>query len=231
MSYGGFSDEVIDYIKDLFAPEDDTFRKITEAAHAAGMPLDWEISPDIGRLFQMFCAMTGAKRVLEFGTFAGHSALWFSRARPEDGRVVSIELNPVYAEFARGQLAMAGVGDKVEVRTTGAREALQPLVDEIEAGAERYDIVFLDTEKAFYPLFLDWAPRLLRPGGVLLADNVLRSGSWKGQTLLDPNSDDARILAIRQFNRLLAEHPDFVSTIVPMRAGVAVGVYSPGKNV
>ena len=219
--------ELHDYVRDLFAPEDDTFKELTAASRSAGMPFGWEISPDVGRLFQMLCALVGARRVLEFGTFAGHSALWFARALPADGKVVSIEINPEYAAFSRSRLKMAGVGDMVEVREQPALEAIVEIEAEVRAGGDRYDVVFLDTEKAYYPRFLEWAPSVLRPGGLLLADNVLRSPSWKGQTLLDPASDDARIIAIREFNRKLAEHPNFIATIVPMRAGVAVGVYKP----
>lgn len=220
--------DLLAYVRDLFAPEDATFRAITAAAREAGMPAGWEITPDVGRLVQMLCAMVGARRVLEFGTFAGHSALWFLRGLPPDGRVVTIEINPDYAEFARERLEWAGAGERVDIRVMPALDALEPIAAEVKAGGKPYDIIFLDTEKAHYPRFLAWAPSVLRPGGLLLADNVLRSPSWKGQTLLDPASDDPRILAIREFNRQLSTHPDFLSTIVPMRAGVAVGVYRPG---
>ena len=222
-----FPMELTEYVTNLVSPREDTFRLITEAAHAAGMPYGWEISPDVGKLFQMFCAMIGAKRVVEFGTFAGHSAIYFARALPADGKVISIEINPEYAAFARRQIETAGVADKVEVRLRPALDAMIDIKEEIDAGADRFDVIFLDTEKAYYPRFLEWAPSVLRPGGMLLADNVLRSPSWKGQTLLDQESTDPKIFAIREFNERLAAHPDFVSTIVPIRAGVAAAVYRP----
>lgn len=222
--------ELMDYVRDLFVPEDDTFKALTAAAHEAGMPIGWEISPDVGKLFQMLCTLVSAKRVLEFGTFAGHSALWFARALPADGRVLSVEINPDYASFARSRLELAGVSDRVEIRVAPALEALAPIEAEVRDGSDPFDVIFLDTEKAYYPRFLEWAPSVLRPGGLLLADNVLRSPSWRGQTLLDPTSDDSRILAIREFNHKLAEHPDFVSTILPLRAGVAIGVYRPASQ-
>src|SRR5207248_11762816 len=98
---------------------------------------------------------------------------------------------------------------------------------EISSHGEPFDAIFLDADKAHYPEFLDWSVRVLRPGGLLLADNVLRSGSWNGQTLLDPASDDPRILAIREFNRRLAAHPQFTAIIIPMRAGIAAAVFQP----
>jgi caffeoyl-CoA O-methyltransferase len=217
--------ELLDYSRELFTPEDETLRRMTEAAREYGMPAGWEITPDVGRLFQILCRSVGARRVLEFGTLAGHSALWFARAIPADGKVVSIELRPDYAEFARGQLSGAGVGDRVEVRVSAALESLPALSREVRESGAPFDVIFLDADKAHYPEFLDWAVSVLRPGGLLLADNVLRSGSWNGQTLLSPAADDPRILAIRTFNRRLSEDARFLSLIVPMRAGVAVALF------
>jgi predicted O-methyltransferase YrrM len=218
------SQELLDYSRDLFAPEDAVLRAMTQAAADFGMPAGWEITPDVGRLFQILCRAVGARRVVEFGTLAGHSALWFARALPKGGKVISIELRQDYAEFARDQLSRAGVGDKVEVRVGAGLEMLPQLTSETEETGTLFDVIFLDADKAHYPEFLDWAVNVLRPGGLLFADNVLRSGSWNGQTLLDPASNDPRILAIRVFNQRLAEHPRFLSLIVPMRAGVAVGL-------
>ena len=212
--------DLLDYSRNLFAPPDSLLIELTEAAHDFGMPVGWEITPDVGRLFQLLCRAVGARKVLEFGTLAGHSALWFARSLPSLGKVFSIEINPDYAQFARERLADLGYADNVEIRVGGCRD----LLPQLEAEAP-FDVIFLDADKAHYPEFLDWAVRVLRPGGLLLADNVLRSGSWNEQTLLDPAADDPRILAIRIFNERLANHPQFTSLILPMRAGVAVGLF------
>ena len=217
--------ELLDYSARLFAPEDDMLRAMTAAAKEFGMPAGWQIKADVGRLFQLLCRAVRAKKVVEFGTLAGHSALWFARALPADGRVISIELEADYAEFARRQLEAAGVGDRVDVRVGAALASLPSLSREVETTGVPFDVVFLDADKAHYPEFLDWAVTVLRPGGLLLADNVLRAGSWNGQTLLDPTSDDPRILAIREFNRRLAADRRFTSTIVPIRAGIAAAVF------
>ena len=168
--------DLIAYARDLFAPEDAALRRLTSAAQEFGMPPDWEISPDVGRLFQVLCRAVGARRVVEFGTLAGHSALWLARALPDGGKVISIEFNPEYARFAREQLAQTESGHKIEVRTGAAFDMLTPLEHEAQ---ERglFDAVFLDADKARYPEFLEWSIRVLRPGGLLLADNVLRSSS------------------------------------------------------
>jgi caffeoyl-CoA O-methyltransferase len=216
-----------DYVRELFAPEDATFRELTRAAHTAGMPVDWEISSDVGRLFQVLCRAVGAQRVLEFGTFAGHSALWFARALPDDGQVVSLEINPEYAAFAREQLAKTDAGHKVRIQVGAIQEQLPLIAREVHANSAPFDVIFLDADKAHYPQFLEWSTGVLRPGGLLLADNVLDSGSWNGQTLLQPDADDPRILAIREFNRRLAAHPQFTSIIITMRAGVAAAIFQP----
>jgi predicted O-methyltransferase YrrM len=222
MSVQPFPTELVEYVRDLFAPEDAELRALRQAASEAGMPVGWEISPDVGRLFQVLCRAVGARRVVEFGTLAGYSALWLARALPEDGQVISVELSAEYAAFAREELAKTAAGTRVEVRVGAALEALPELEREAP-----FDAIFLDADKAHYPEFLDWSVRVLRPGGLLLADNVLRSDSWKGQTLLDPASDDPRILAIREFNRRLATDPRFTALIIPIRAGIAAAIFHP----
>jgi predicted O-methyltransferase YrrM len=220
--------ELLEYASTLFASEDATLAALTQGAQDAGMPKDWEISPEVGRMFQLLCQAIGARKALEFGTLAGHSASWLARGLPADGKVISIEINPEYAAATRVQLAKLGFGDKVEIRVGAALAMLPELEREVTSpGGTPFDVIFLDADKAHYPEFLDWSVRVLRPGGLLFADNVLHSGSWGGQTLLDPASDDPRILAIREFNRCLATHPQFTSVLIPMRAGVAVGLFCP----
>ncbi len=221
------SAQLTEYAAELFAPLDTEMQALSLASIAFGMPANWEISADVGKLFQVLCKAVGARRVLEFGTLAGHSALWFARALPEDGQVVSIELNPEYAEFARKQLSKTAAGGKVDVRVGAAGDMLESLEQEVRERQRPFDVVFLDADKARYPEFLDWSVRVLRPGGLLLADNVLQSGSWNGQGLLESNADDPRIIAIREFNRRLAAHPAFTATIIPMRAGIAAAIFRP----
>src|SRR5215212_1431362 len=122
MSEHPITPDLVDYVRDLFAAEDAELQALTRAAGEFGMPVDWQVSPEVGRLFQLLCRAVGARRVVEFGTFAGYSALWFARALPADGRVISIEFNPDYAAFAREQLAKTETGARVEVRVGAALE-------------------------------------------------------------------------------------------------------------
>jgi caffeoyl-CoA O-methyltransferase len=221
MPDGPLSPDLIDYSCNLFAPEDTALKDLARAAREYGLP-GWEVSQDVGRLLQVLCRAVGAKRVVEFGTLAGYSALWIAGALPVDGRVISLEYNPEYAAFAREQLAKSEAGLKVEVRVGTALEMLPELERE-----EPFDVVFLDADKEHYPEFLDWSTRVLRPGGLLLADNVLHSSSWNGQKPLDPAADDPRVAGVHEFNRRLAGDPHFTSIIIPMRDGVAAAVYLP----
>src|SRR5215212_7114990 len=146
MSEHPITPDLVDYVRDLFAPEDAALQAMTRAAGEAGMPVDWQVSSDVGRLFQLLCRAVGARRVLEFGTFAGYSALWFARALPADGRVISIEASREYAAFAREQLARTDAGAKVEVRVGAALEMLALLEREVRETGEPFDVIFLDAD-------------------------------------------------------------------------------------
>jgi caffeoyl-CoA O-methyltransferase len=214
--------ELVEYACELFAPEDEELQALLEGAREAGLPVDWGVAPDVGRLLQVFCRMVGARKVIEFGTLAGYSALWIARALPPDGRVISLESNSEYAAVARDLLAKTEAGPKVEVREGVALDMLSAL----EAEAP-FDIVFLDADKEHYPEYLDWAARVLRPGGLLLADNVLHSSSWNGQSPHDPTATDPRVVGVRTFNQRLSADSRFTAVILPMRDGIAAAVFHP----
>jgi predicted O-methyltransferase YrrM len=206
------SDAVGEYICGLFAREDDLLLSLREDADRSGLP-PIAVAPDAGRLLQVLIAASGARRVLEVGTLGGYSAIWMARALPPGGRVVSVERDPAHAAFARRWLARAGVADVVEVREGRALDVL-PALD-----GERFDLAFLDADKEPLPTYLDWALRLVRPGGLVVADNAL----WGGR-VLDRSADDPGTRGVREFNRRLAAHPRLTSIVVPTGDGVAIGV-------
>lgn len=206
------SDEIASYLASLFGREDEVLSSLREEADRTGLP-PIAISPDMGRLLQVLLSAIGARRVLEVGTLGGYSAIWIARALPEDGRLLSIEMEPLHAEFARRYLQRAGLADRVEIRVGRALEML-PALD-----GERFDAVFLDADKEPLPTYLEWALRLVRPGGLIIADNAL----WGGR-VLDERSEDPATLAVREFNRRFAEHPRITGIVVPTHDGVAIGV-------
>jgi predicted O-methyltransferase YrrM len=211
-------DGTSDYLAALFAPEDATLLALREEADRSGLP-PISISPDEGRLLQVLLRAVGARRVLEVGTLGGYSAVWMARALPPDGSVLTLEIEPSHAVFARRHLARAGVADRVEVRVGRALDLL-PALD-----GERFDAVFLDADKEPLPTYFDWALRLLRPGGLLIADNAL----WGGR-VLDERVDDEATRAVREFNRRLATDPRVTGIVVPTHDGVGIGVVIGGPS-
>lgn len=201
------------YTRALYAREDALLRELRAEIPRRGWPRI-AVSPALGRLLQLLLRIHGSERVVEIGALAGYSTLWMARALPAAGRLVSFELEEERGEVARRYLRRAGLDDRTEVRVADAREALPALGP--DGG---WDAVFIDADKESYPLYLRESARLLRPGGLLLADNAYRRGD-----VLDPPAGDEAIRGIREFNRRLAESGDFDGTIVPIRDGLAVGV-------
>jgi predicted O-methyltransferase YrrM len=206
------SDRVDEYIATLFARDDAVLAELREAADREGLP-PIAISAATGRLLQVLLTAIRAERVLEVGTLGGYSAIWMARALSPTGRLVSIEINPAHAEFARRYIVRAGLDDRVDVRVGRALEVL-PSFD-----GERFDAVFLDADKEPLPTYFDWALRLLRPGGLLIADNAL----WGGR-VLDTSVDDEGTHGVREFNQRLSSDPRLRGTIVPVGDGVGLGV-------
>jgi predicted O-methyltransferase YrrM len=164
--------------------------------------------------------LVGARRILEIGTLGGYSAIWLGRALPEDGRLVTLELERRHADVAATNLARAGLAPKSEIIVGPALEALKGLV--ARQGAP-FDLVFIDADKASYPAYLAEVMRLVRPGALILGDNVIRSGA-----VLDPNHSDPNARGARAFNDLIAHDPR-LEAIVLQQVGVKgeVGAVTP----
>lgn len=200
------------YIESLFAPEDPLLATLREEADRTGLP-PISVSADEGRLLQVLLTAVGARRVLEIGTLGGYSAIWMARALPPDGRLLSLEIEPAHAEFAQRHIARAGLADRVEVRVGRALDLL-PALD-----GERFDAVFIDADKQPLGTYYEWALRLVRRGGLVIADNAL----WGGK-VFDDRVQDERTVAIRELNRRMAADPRVISIIVPTHDGVAIAV-------
>jgi caffeoyl-CoA O-methyltransferase len=206
------SDRVDEYIASLFARDDDVLAALREAADREGLP-PISISAITGRLLQTLLFAIRAERVLEVGTLGGYSAIWMARGLPASGRLVTIEIDERHAEFARRYFARAGLEDRIDLRIGRALDVL-PAFD-----GERFDAIFLDADKEPLPTYFEWALRLLRSGGLLIADNAL----WGGR-VLDAGNEDEGTRGVREFNRRLATDERVLGTIVPVGDGVAVAV-------
>ncbi len=153
-----------------------------------------QISPDQGAFFDLLVKLMGARRILEVGVFTGYSSTAFALALPPDGQLVACELKEEYANIARRYWAEAGVAGKIDLRLGPAAKTLCALLEQGHEGS--FDLAFLDADKPGLPVYYDHCLRLLRPGGLILIDNVL----WSGK-VADPDVHDPDTEALRAFNQ------------------------------
>lgn len=162
------------------------------AETAALAEAEMQVAPEQGALLQLLVRLTGARRVLEVGTFTGYSSLAMALALPADGRLVACDVSAEWTAVAQRHWRSAGVAERIELRLAPALETLAALLAAGEAG--RFDLAFLDADKAAYPRYLEPLLALLRPGGLLLVDNVLWSGRVADPAVRDPDTEGIRAL-------------------------------------
>jgi predicted O-methyltransferase YrrM len=197
--------EVDRYVEDLLQPADPILEEALRRSEEAGLP-PIQVAPNQGALLQLIARGQGARRILEIGTLGGYSTIWLARALPEDGRVVTLELDPEHAEVAAGNVSRAGLSDRVEIRIGRALSTLAALVDDNE---EPFDLTFIDADKPSTTEYFQHAMRLSRPGSLIVVDNVVRKGA-----LIDAESDDPDVLGMRRFLDALSTEPRVTSTVV-----------------
>jgi caffeoyl-CoA O-methyltransferase len=163
-----------------------------------------------GRLLELLVFGTGATSVLEIGTFSGYSALAMAAGLPPGGSIVSCEIDPVHAEFARRHIAASPYADRIEVK-------VGPAIDTIAGLPGPFDLVFIDADKASYPAYFEAVLAKLSPRGLIVADNTL----WSGQ-ILDPGDTSADTEALRAFNDKVATDPRVVAVQTTVRDGVTI---------
>jgi predicted O-methyltransferase YrrM len=197
--------EVDAFIGETIVPDDEALRSALDAAEAAGLPAI-QVSPPQGRLLQILVRLLGARQVLEFGTLGGYSSILMARALARGGRLITLEANADFAEVARASIERAGLGEVVELRVGPALEALPALEDE---GTGPFDLVFIDADKVNTPHYFAWALDHVRPGALIIADNVVRDGS-----LADAESEDSATHAQRRLHETLADEPRVTATTI-----------------
>lgn len=207
------TDAVSAYLEALRPDPDAVLADMEARGEREGVPI---VPPVTGRLLATLAAATGARRVVEVGTAIGVSTLYVARVLPGDGRIVSFDIDPERHEAARGYLGRAGVLERVELRLEDARDGLASLEGP-------FDLAFIDGVKAQYGAYLDGVLPLLRPGGLVVADNVLMSGTV-AEGRASGQWTEEQITAMRAFNERLVNDPSLEASVVPLGDGLALAV-------
>jgi len=170
------------------------------------------IGHDQGRFMQMLVEMTGARTVVEVGTFTGMSALWLARGLPADGRLICFDLVDSYVETATEAWTAAGVTDRIDMRVGPAADGLAAL-----SARPHIDLAFIDADKTGYRTYLDLLLPRLTDRGAILVDNVLWSGA-----VIDPADTSRDTVALREFNDHVAQRDDLDAVILTVGDGITM---------
>ena len=167
-----------------------------------------------GQLLRMFVQMTEAQSILELGTFTGYSAICLASGLPENGHLDTLELNDELEDLILEGFDKAGLSDRIDLHIGDCKETLKQFRDE----KRRYDIVYMDANKREYCEYYDLVFDMIRPGGLILADNVL----WDGKVCQNPLPQDKQTLGIAAFNDKVSADPRVESVIMPLRDGLNI---------
>jgi len=206
--------ELHDYVLATSLREPDILRRLraeTDRLPGAAM----QIAPEQGQFMALLLRLIGAKHCLEIGTFTGYSALATALALPAEGRVVTCDINPETTALARRFWREAGVADKIELRLGPALETLAALG--ADGGQGRFDFAFIDADKSSYDGYYEGALALVRPGGLIMIDNML----WGGD-VIDPAVEDADTTALRRLNRKLHADERVDLSLLPLVDGITL---------
>ena len=170
-----------------------------------------------GQLMRMIAQMCGAKRILELGTFTGYSAICLASALPEAGHLDTLELNDELEDLILEGFEKAGLADRISLHIGDCKETLIKMRSEIKEN-ELYDLVYIDANKREYCEYYDLVFDMIRPGGLILADNVI----WDGKVCQDPLPQDKQTLSIVRFNDMVSKDHRVESVILPIRDGLNI---------
>ncbi len=207
-------DALLEYLRSVSLREPELLTRLREETAALPMAR-MQISPEQGQFMALLVRLTGARQCLEVGTFTGYSSLVVALALPEDGRLLACDRSREWTSIAQRYWREAGVAERIELRLGLAMESLEGLLADNEAG--HFDFAFIDADKTNYRRYCELALELLRPGGLLLVDNVLWGGS-----VINPDKQDADTQAIRAFNRWLHSEERVDLSMVPIGDGLTL---------
>ncbi|KDN16111.1 O-methyltransferase [Amycolatopsis rifamycinica] len=214
--------EIHEYVRAVSLREDPILAELR--AVTAGLPggTAMQVMAEEGQLLAMLVGLSGARTVLEIGTFTGYSTLCMARALPADGEVVTLDLDGRWPAIGAGYWQRAGVAERIEVRIGDAAKTLADVTD--ERGAESFGLVFIDADKAGYGTYYEAALRLVRPEGLIVIDNTLFFGR-----VVDPASRDPDTTAVRALNASLRDDPRVDVSMLTMADGITLVRKKPAR--
>ena len=207
-------DTIEQYVDDFVTVETEVQQRLraeTSVLPKAGM----QIGADQGAFMALLVRLIGARRALEIGTFTGYSAMAVAAALPPGGRLITCDVSEEWTAIARRYWREAGLSDTIELRLGDARGTLAAL--RIEAGDSSFDFAFIDADKPGYDAYYEACLHLVRPGGLILIDNVLWSGKVADPDILDPDT-----VALRALNAKIREDARVEASLVAIGDGVMV---------
>ncbi|MDP9653924.1 UNVERIFIED_ORG: putative O-methyltransferase YrrM [Pseudomonas putida] len=207
-------DALYQYLLDVSLRETTLLKRLRDETQALPMAR-WQVAPEQGQFLALLVKLTGARRLLEVGTFTGYSALCMAAALPADGSLMCCDIPGAYNAIARRYWQEAGLAGRIDLRLAPALETLAELERQGQGG--QFDLVFIDADKANYPSYLEHALRLLRVGGLAVFDNTL----WSGRVLeTSPESADTR--AIQALNLALKDDVRVDLSLLPLGDGLTL---------
>jgi predicted O-methyltransferase YrrM len=204
------TDDLVAYVREHGVREHPVLSRLRE--DTAQMPMaQMQIAPEQGAFMGLLVKLTEARRILEIGTFTGYSSTAMALAMPEDGRMTCLDVSEEWTDRAREAWRDAGVADRIDLHIGPAVESLSELQD---AG---YDLAFIDADKTSYDAYYEGCLRVVRPGGLILIDNVLQGGR-----VADAGADDENVVAIRALNEKIATDDRVDMTLLPVADGLTM---------
>lgn len=208
------------YIAEHSTPQTDALRWIERQTHIRTNHARMLTGAVQGRFIKMLAEMAGASHILELGTFTGYSAVCLAMALPEDGHLDTLEINDELEDLILEGFSRAGLSDRISLHIGDAKAALAQFKEEIIEKGTRplYDLAYIDANKREYCEYYRLVYDLVRPGGYILADNVL----WDGKVWQTPLPQDRQTLGIAAFNDMVVSDPRTESVILPVRDGLNI---------
>lgn len=205
-------EKIYQYIKDHATTPSEALAWVEKQTHVRTNHARMLSGAVQGQIMRMLVQTSGASRILELGTFTGYSAICLASAMPDGGHLDTLEINDELEDLILEGFERAGLADVIDLHIGDCKETLRRFRDE----GREYDLVYMDANKREYPEYYELVFDMVRPGGLILADNVL----WDGKVCEDPMPQDKQTLGIARFNDMVKEDRRVESVILPLRDGL-----------